>query len=55
MRAILANMRKWEGFQEVVILLRDVLKMQRKLIQETETRVESEIFGTEPASQPSNK
>ncbi len=55
MRAILDSMRKWEGFQEAVILLRDVLKMQRKLIRETERRVESEIFGTEPAREPSKE
>ena len=49
MRAILASMRKWEHFQEAVILLRDVLKMQRQLMNETEKRIEDEIIGTRPA------
>lgn len=54
MNRILANMQKWEGYQEAISLLREVLKMQGDLNQETEKRVEAEIFGTEPATQPSN-
>ncbi len=53
MQRILANMLKWEGFQEAVALLREVLKMQGNLSRETEKRLETEIFGTEPASEPS--
>ncbi len=53
MNQILANMLKWEGFQEAVILLRDVLKLQRELNIETQQRIENEIFGNPPGSQPS--
>ncbi len=53
MNQILANMLKWEGFQEAVILLRDVLKLQRELNIETQQRIEREIFGNPPVSQPS--
>jgi hypothetical protein len=54
MNEILANMIKWEGFQEAVILLRDILKLQRDLNLETEKRIESEIFGNEAETKPSN-
>jgi hypothetical protein len=56
MNKILANMQKWEGFQEAVALLREVLKMQGGLNQEVEQQVEQEVLGgpgTRPASQPS--
>jgi hypothetical protein len=53
MNAILSNMLKWERFQEAVTLLRDVLKMQGALNQETEGRLESELFGNPPATGPS--
>jgi hypothetical protein len=58
MNRILANMQKWEGFQEAVGLLREVLKMQGNLNQEIEQRVEEEVFGpsgtgTRPATAPS--
>lgn len=45
MNRVLESMVQWEGFAEAVILLRDVLKMQRDLIEETEQAVEDEIFG----------
>ncbi len=51
MQKILANMLKWEGFQEAVTLLREVLKMQGNLSEETQQRMEAEIFGTAPATQ----
>lgn len=47
MNRILASLLKWEGYQEAVTLLREVLKMQKELEQETESRVEREIFGIE--------
>ncbi len=53
MQRILANMLKWEGFQEAVALLREVLKMQGNLSEETEKRIEREIFGNSPATGPS--
>lgn len=48
MREILASMLKWEGFQEAVTLLRDIQRLQRTIHQETQERIEEEIFGAEP-------
>jgi hypothetical protein len=53
MQRILARMIKWEGFQEAVSLLREVMKMQGQLSEETEKRIEAEVFGAE--SQPAGK
>ena len=49
MRTVLANMLKWEGFQEAVTLLRDIENMQRQINQETEKRILDEVIGTQPA------
>ena len=49
MKAVLANMLKWEGFQEAVTLLRDIENMQRQINQETEKRVLDQVMGTQPA------
>jgi hypothetical protein len=35
MRAILANMLQWEGYQEAVTMLRDILRLQQELRTET--------------------
>ena len=35
MRRILDNMLKWEGYQEAVTMLREILRLQRELNQET--------------------
>ena len=35
MRKILANMIQWEGYQEVVSMLRDILRLQEELLAET--------------------
>ncbi len=40
MRRILANMLKWEGFQEAVTMLRDVLRLQQELHGETQDEIE---------------
>jgi hypothetical protein len=48
MNRILASLLKWEGYQEAVTLLREVLKMQKALEQETEAKVEEQIFGISP-------
>ena len=48
MNRILTNLVKWEGFQEAVTLLREVLRMQKQVSEETEKRIEAEIFGVEP-------
>jgi hypothetical protein len=52
MNRILASLLKWEGYQEAVTLLRDVLKMQKSLEKETEGRIEAQVLGTTPASEP---
>jgi hypothetical protein len=54
MQRILTAMLKWEGFQEAVSLLREVLKLQGNLSQETEKRIEAEIFGIGTETAPSN-
>jgi len=48
---ILADMLKWEGYNEAVALLRDIVRLQRDLNADTKARLEREIdklFGTEP-------
>lgn len=52
MNNILARMLEWEKLEEAVILLRDVLNMQRNVGKETETTLERDILGTVPASEP---
>ncbi|HOM49803.1 MAG TPA: hypothetical protein PLV57_01535 [Phycisphaerae bacterium] len=47
MNRILASLLKWEGYQEAVTLLREVIKMQKALEQETEAKIEEQIFGIE--------
>lgn len=47
MNRILSSLLKWEGYQEAVTLLRDVMKMQKELERETEAKVEEQIFGTD--------
>ena len=51
MNQILANLIQWEGFQEALQLLREVLEMQEDVSEETEKRIEAEIFGTKPATE----
>lgn len=40
MREILANMLKWEGYQEAVTMLRDILRLQGQLSDETQEEME---------------
>lgn len=42
MRETLANMLKWEGFQETVSMLRDILRLQRELNKETAQELEQQ-------------
>ena len=35
MRRILRNMLKWEGYQEAVTMLRDILRLETELNEET--------------------
>lgn len=57
--AILANMLKWEGYNEAVTLLQDIVRLQGDLNKQTQSRLEQEIerlFGGEPsASQPTTR
>jgi hypothetical protein len=53
LQSILDNMAKWEGFQEAVILMREVLRLQREVVEETESRIESELFGNPDEPEPS--
>ncbi len=48
MRLTLANMLKWEGFQETITLLRDIIRLQTELNKETQDEIEQQlddIFG----------
>ena len=42
MRAILANMIQWQGYQEAVSMLRDVLSLQEELKRETNEKLKKE-------------
>ncbi|MFH1110206.1 MAG: hypothetical protein V1790_13585 [Planctomycetota bacterium] len=51
MRAILANMLQWEGYQEAVNMLRDILRLQNELRTETKDAVQqqgSKVFDDTP-------
>ncbi len=55
MYAVLANMLKWEGYEEAVAALRDIIRLQGGLNQQTQERLQKEIehmFGEPPSSQP---
>lgn len=57
MRLILANMIKYEGFQEAITLLRDIIELQRDVNKDTERQIAEEIerlFGTEGPSATSS-
>ncbi|MDO8630728.1 MAG: hypothetical protein Q7R41_09560, partial [Phycisphaerales bacterium] len=45
MRAILANMIQWQGYQEAVSMLRDVLRLQEDLKRETNEKLKEEGKG----------
>jgi len=42
MREVLANMIQWEGYQEAVNMLRDILRMQSELEAETQRAIENQ-------------
>ena len=51
MRAILANMLQWEGYQEAVNMLRDILRLQNELRTETKDAAQqqgSKVFDDTP-------
>jgi len=54
MQAILANMIKWEGYNEAIGLLQDLMKIQGDVKRETQSEMQrrlDELFGT-PTSRP---
>ncbi|MCZ6815317.1 MAG: hypothetical protein O7F76_01315 [Planctomycetota bacterium] len=58
MYGILANMLKWEGYNEAVALLQDIVRLQGDVNKETRARLEREIdrlFGSEPTTQPEDQ
>lgn len=42
MRAVLANMLQWEGYQEAVSMLQDIIALQKELKEETARRVQAD-------------
>lgn len=57
MYGVLANMLKWEGYNEAVALLRDIVRLQEGVTKDTEARLEAEIekmFGGEATKQPTS-
>jgi hypothetical protein len=42
MRSVLANMIQWEGYQEVVSMFRDILRLQQELKAETQDTIEDQ-------------
>jgi hypothetical protein len=55
MYSVLANMLKWEGYNEAVALLRDIVGMQESLNQDTQVILEREfdrLFTDEPTTKP---
>ena len=42
MQSVLENMIQWEGYQEVVTMLRDIIRLQQELRAETQTTLEKE-------------
>jgi len=45
LRGILAHMIQWQGYQEAVTMLRDILRLQEELKNETKTRVKEQGQG----------
>ena len=57
MRAVLANMIKWEGLEDMVVALRDLVRLQEQLRQQTRQIIEqqgSSLF-LEPGDQPGDQ
>ncbi|MEK6644058.1 MAG: hypothetical protein AABZ08_09125 [Planctomycetota bacterium] len=55
MNAILANMLKWEGYNEAVGMLRDVIRLQTDVNRQTQSRLEQQaenLFGPGTTSRP---
>jgi hypothetical protein len=58
MYAVLANMLKWEGYNEAVALLQDIVRLQGDVNRQTQARLEREIerlFGSEPTTKPETR
>lgn len=58
MNAVLANMLKWEGYNEAVGLLRDVIRLQGDVNRQTQKRLEEQaenLFGPGATSKPEDE
>jgi len=58
MYGVLANMLKWEGYNEAVALLRDIVGLQETLNEDTEAALQRELdklFGSETTSKPADR
>ncbi|MBK8269024.1 MAG: hypothetical protein IPK83_12245 [Planctomycetes bacterium] len=60
MNAILADMLKWEGYNEAVALVREIVRLQQEVNEDTKKSLDREIemlFGEDraPATQPSGE
>ena len=52
LNAVLSGLSDWESYNEAVILLRDVLRMQGELKADVERRIRTDILGFDPADAP---
>ncbi len=52
LKAVLAGLVDWESYNEAVILLRDVLRMQEELKADVERRIRTDILGLDAADAP---
>lgn len=58
MNAVLANMLKWEGYNEAVGMLRDVIRLQTDVNRQTQTRLEEQaedLFNPGATSRPEKR
>jgi hypothetical protein len=58
MYSVLSNMLRSEGYNEAIALLRDIVRLQGEVTQQTQTQLNREIermFGAEPTSQPTSR
>jgi len=58
MHAVLANMLKWEGYNEAVALMRDILRLQQDVNRQTRARLDRQLerlFGPDAATQPAGR
>ncbi len=52
LNAVMSGLADWEGYNDAVMLLRDVLRMQGELKADVERRIQTDILGLDPADGP---